>query len=87
VLFCFNDLMAMGVMQAAHEQGLRIPADLAVIGFDGLDETQYSLPALTTVDPGREEIADTAVGVLAERIERGGASGNGVPGPRMTWRK
>ncbi|MEB0303480.1 substrate-binding domain-containing protein, partial [Mucilaginibacter sp. 5C4] len=37
-------------------------------GFDDLDETRYSLPTLSTVDPGRAEIAETAVRVLLERI-------------------
>jgi len=44
------------------------PPSVAVIGFDNLDEAQYSLPSLTTVDPGREEIAETAVRILLERI-------------------
>ena len=39
-----------------------------MIGFDDIDETRYSLPSLSTIDPGREEIAETAVRVLMERI-------------------
>ncbi|MFD3443240.1 LacI family DNA-binding transcriptional regulator [Microbacteriaceae bacterium 4G12] len=82
-VFGLNDTLALGALRALQEAGVRIPADVAVIGFDGLDETQYSLPTLTTVDPGRDEIAATAVRVLAERIEgRGGASGSDGRGPR-----
>jgi DNA-binding LacI/PurR family transcriptional regulator len=83
-VFGLNDTLALGALRALQEAGVRIPADVAVIGFDGLDETQYSLPALTTVDPGRDEIADTAVRVLAERIEgrSSPAGGNGDSGPR-----
>jgi len=39
-----------------------------VIGFDDLDESRYSLPALSTISPGREQIAALAVQMLAERI-------------------
>ena len=67
-VFGLNDTLALGAMRVLQEAGLGIPHDVAVIGFDGLDETQYSLPTLSTIDPGRDEIADTAVRVLAERI-------------------
>jgi DNA-binding LacI/PurR family transcriptional regulator len=67
-VFALNDTLALGAMRVLQEAGYRIPADVAVIGFDDLDEAQYSLPALTTIDPGRDEIADTAVRVLLERI-------------------
>lgn len=68
-VFGFNDTLALGAMRVLQEAGLRVPADVAVIGFDDLDEAKYSLPTLSTIDPGRDEIADTAVRVLAERIE------------------
>jgi DNA-binding LacI/PurR family transcriptional regulator len=80
-VFGLNDTLALGALRALQEGGVRVPADVAVIGFDGLDETQYSLPALSTVDPGRDEIADTAVRVLVERIE-GRGSGYSTAGPR-----
>ena len=68
-VFGLNDTLALGAMRVLQEAGRRIPEDVAVIGFDGLDEAKYSLPTLSTIDPGRDEIADTAVRVLAERIE------------------
>jgi DNA-binding LacI/PurR family transcriptional regulator len=67
-VFGLNDTLALGAMRVLQEAGRRVPDDVAVIGFDNLDETRYSLPSLTTVDPGREEIADTAVQVLFDRI-------------------
>lgn len=67
-VFGFNDTLALGAVRVLQDAGRRIPEDVAVIGFDGLDETKYSLPTLSTVDPGRNEIAETAVRVLAERI-------------------
>jgi DNA-binding LacI/PurR family transcriptional regulator len=68
----FNDAMALGAMRVLQEAGLRIPDDVAVIGFDDIEETRYSLPTLSTVDPGREEIAETAVRLLLERIAEDG---------------
>ncbi len=64
----FNDAIALGAMRAMQEAGLRIPDDVAVIGFDNIEETRYSLPTMSTIDPGREEIAETAVRLLVERI-------------------
>ncbi|WP_028279839.1 LacI family DNA-binding transcriptional regulator [Arthrobacter sp. H5] len=68
-VFGFNDTLAQGAMRVLQEAGRRIPDDIAVIGFDDLDETRYSLPTLSTVDPGRTEIAETAIKVLMERIK------------------
>ena len=73
-VFALNDAMALGVLHELQVRGVRIPEDVAVIGFDAVDESQYSNPSLTTVDPGREQIATTAVAMLAEHI-----SGRGAP--------
>jgi DNA-binding LacI/PurR family transcriptional regulator len=64
----FNDLIALGAMRVMQEAGIKIPQDVAVIGFDDIDETGYTLPTLSTIDPGRQEIADVAVQYLSERI-------------------
>ena len=68
-VFGFNDTLAQGAMRVLQEAGQRIPSDVAVIGFDDLDETRYSIPTLSSVNPGREEIAKTAIKVLMERIK------------------
>ena len=65
----FNDSMALGAMRVMQEAGLRIPGDVAVIGFDDIDETRYSIPSLSTIDPSKDQIAETAVALLLERIE------------------
>ncbi|WP_193599249.1 LacI family DNA-binding transcriptional regulator [Microbacterium sp. YJN-G] len=67
-VFGLNDTLALGAMRVLQEAGRRVPEDVAVVGFDGLDEAAYSIPSLTTVDPGREWIAKTAVATLLERI-------------------
>ncbi|MFJ4046185.1 LacI family DNA-binding transcriptional regulator [Microbacterium sp. NPDC089987] len=71
-VFGLNDTLALGAMRVLQETGRRVPDDVSVIGFDGLDEAAYSIPSLTTVDPGRSWIAKTAVSTLLERI--GGAA-------------
>ncbi|BDV32011.1 LacI family DNA-binding transcriptional regulator [Microbacterium terricola] len=68
-VFGLNDTLALGAMRVLQEAGYRVPGDVSVIGFDDLDEAMYSLPSLTTVDPGRAEIAEIAVRSLMERIE------------------
>jgi LacI family transcriptional regulator len=69
--FAFNDLMAMGLMQAAHQRGLRIPDDLAVIGFDGLALTEHTCPPLSTVEQPVAEMSKAAIAMLLERIDGG----------------
>lgn len=64
----FNDSLALGALRVLLERGIRVPDEVAVIGFDDLDESRYSLPALSTIDPGRSEIARTAVELLVARI-------------------
>ena len=72
-VFALNDAMALGVLHELQVRGVRIPEEVAVIGFDAVDEGSYSNPSLTTVDPGREQIARTAVEMLAERVAGKGA--------------
>jgi DNA-binding LacI/PurR family transcriptional regulator len=71
-VFCFNDLLALGAMRVLHERGLRIPADVAVVGFDDIEDGRYSTPTLTTVRPDKLRIAELAVRLLAERVDEGG---------------
>jgi len=55
-----NDLTAIGAMGAIHERGLRIPTDISVIGFDNIELSGYTQPALTTLHVPRREIAAAA---------------------------
>jgi DNA-binding LacI/PurR family transcriptional regulator len=67
-VFGFNDSLALGAMRVLQEEGIHIPSDVAVIGFDDIDETRYSSPTWTTINPGRSEIAIRAVEALVERM-------------------
>ena len=70
-VFTLNDSLGIGALRALGEAGYRVPEDVAVIGFDNIADGRLTLPSLSSVDPGREEIAETAVGLLVERIESG----------------
>jgi LacI family transcriptional regulator len=59
-----SDLQAVGVLRAAHEQGLRVPEDLALASFDGTEEASFTWPALTTSRQPVDAMADAAVAAL-----------------------
>jgi len=68
-VFCFNDLLALGAMRALHEAGRRIPDDVAVIGFDDIEEARFAIPSLSTIAPDKEKIGELAVSYLLGRID------------------
>ena len=68
-VFGLNDALALGALHVLHARRIDVPGQIAVIGFDDIEETAYSSPTLTTVAPGREQIATTAVDLLLARIE------------------
>jgi DNA-binding LacI/PurR family transcriptional regulator len=67
-VFGLNDVLALGAMRVLYERGLRVPEDVAVAGFDDIEDGRYARPSLTTVEPGREQIACIAVALLVERL-------------------
>jgi DNA-binding LacI/PurR family transcriptional regulator len=67
-VICSSDLMAIGVLQEAAARGLRVPEDLSVVGFDGIDAAAWTSPALTTMEQPIAEIAETAVNALRTLI-------------------
>jgi LacI family transcriptional regulator len=67
-IFVCNDYVAFQVVQVAESLGLRIPGDLALVGFDNVAYTDYFGVPLTTVEQHRHSIGATAAGLLLERI-------------------
>jgi DNA-binding LacI/PurR family transcriptional regulator len=65
-IFAYSDLHAADILKAARERGLRVPDDLAVVGFDGTDMADYL--GLTTVDQGLHESGRLAAELLISRI-------------------
>ena len=77
-IFASSDQMALGVYEAARQRGLRVPADLSVVGFDDLPEARWSSPPLTTV---RQPLAD--MGGLAARTVLRLSRGEPIETPRV----
>ncbi|MEV6630225.1 LacI family DNA-binding transcriptional regulator [Actinoplanes sp. NPDC051470] len=69
-VFCFSDQLALGAMHAAAERGVRVPEQLAVAGFDDIEDGRYAGPTLTTISPDKQAIAEAALTCLADRLAR-----------------
>ncbi len=67
-VFCFNDLLALGALRTLLQRGLRVPEDVALVGFDDIEDGRYSTPTLTTIKPDKEQIGRLAVQLLADRL-------------------
>jgi LacI family transcriptional regulator len=70
-LFVGNDQMALGALHVARRKGIRVPDDLAIVGFDGIPESAYYCPPLTTVSQNMGELGSAAVKELIQAIEAG----------------
>ena len=71
-IFALNDLMALGALRAAAEANCSIPQDLAVVGYDNLELSQFTNPPLTTIAQPKQEIGVQAVNLLVRRIDQKG---------------
>ncbi|GAB2916783.1 LacI family DNA-binding transcriptional regulator [Streptomyces mayteni] len=74
-LLCLNDQLALGALRALHERGLRVPEDVAVVGFDDVEAGRFSTPTLTTIAPDTGAVAAVAVELLLNRIAEAGEAG------------
>jgi DNA-binding LacI/PurR family transcriptional regulator len=69
-VLCSSDMMAIGALHEAARLGVRVPEQLSIVGFDGIDATKWTDPELTTVEQPIAQIADTAVQTLMTLIEQ-----------------
>ncbi|MDL2323674.1 LacI family transcriptional regulator [Ruminococcaceae bacterium OttesenSCG-928-A16] len=69
-LFCISDMLALGAMRALHDEGLRVPEDVSVVGFDGVEAGRYNIPSLATVKQPYEEMANQSVQILLGCMEK-----------------
>ena len=67
-VFAMSDVIAIGAIRALFEAGKRVPEDISVIGFDGIETGQYIVPRLTTIKQPDEEIAERVVEILLGQI-------------------
>ncbi|GAA1324120.1 LacI family DNA-binding transcriptional regulator [Pseudonocardia xinjiangensis] len=89
-VFALTDSAAIGALRALADTGRRVPEDVQVIGFDNLDDSRFTVPGLTTVEPGNDEMADAICALLMERIDApstGGAARVVMPEPRIVERE
>jgi LacI family transcriptional regulator len=83
-----NDMTAIGAMGAIFERGLRIPADISIIGFDDIELSAFTQPALTTVKLSRQEIARLAFRALYNSNQSSAGKGEeGKVQPTLVVRK
>ncbi len=75
-VFAANDVMAMGALVSLREAGLRVPGDVAVVGFDDIPVARLITPRLTTVAQFQENLGVRAAEMLLERLD-GTAPGHG----------
>lgn len=68
-LFAYNDISAIGAIRAIQEQGLRVPQDVSVMGFDDIPGAAFHTPSLTTVRQPLTRMGEVAAQSLLERIE------------------
>jgi LacI family transcriptional regulator len=69
-LYCYNDLIAIGAIQACAELGLRVPEDIAVVGYDDILLAGLITPALTTLRVSKYDVGAAAAQMLFDRISK-----------------
>lgn len=67
-VFCFNDALAVGMLHGLHQHGIRVPDDIAVLGWDDIETAAFTTPTLTTIAPDKAEIARLAVEHLMDQL-------------------
>lgn len=75
-IFAGNDAMAVGAYQAIFRQGLKVPDDISIIGYDDIDLSPYMIPPLTTIHQPKDELGKLAVNQLIFRMDNPEASAN-----------
>ncbi len=70
-VFTMSDVMAVGAVRALHDRGLRVPDDISVIGYDGIELAEYYSPKLATIKQSQHQLASRGVEILLDCIEHG----------------
>jgi DNA-binding LacI/PurR family transcriptional regulator len=70
---CYNDMVAFGAMRALLRRGFRIPDEISIVGFDNTVFSQFTVPALTTIDTQGERAGELAMQLLVRQIHEGAA--------------
>lgn len=73
-VFAFNDQMAIGALHALRTLGLRVPEDMAIVGFDGIGLGAFTSPELTTIEQPRTEVGQRAVAIVLDSLDGASSS-------------
>ncbi len=68
-IFVSNDMMAMGVINAANELGIQIPEQLSIIGYDDIHIAKFMSPSLTTIHQPKYRLGQAAVETLLRKLD------------------
>ena len=67
-VLCFNDVAAIGTVRGLHDAGLRVPADVSVMGFDDIPAAEFYTPRLTTIRQPLQQMGNVAATLLLKKI-------------------
>ncbi len=70
-IFAMADVAAIGAIRGLRDMGIRVPEDISVVGFDGLEEGEYFIPRLTTICQRDKVISEMSFNILIDQIENG----------------
>ena len=79
-VMCYNDLSAIGLLAAATAAGLRVPADLSVVGYDNIPLSTFTMPPLTTVDQPKQALGRRAVAMCLSALANETVAGEVLEG-------
>ncbi len=68
IVFCANDSIALGALKAIHDKGLKVPEDIAIVGFNNNDESRFASPPLTTLNVPTRTMGKEAFMSLMEEL-------------------
>ena len=85
-IFCFNDMTAIGVVNALQKSGYQVPRDFSVLGFDGLDIAAYYHPSITSIRQPIYQLGSRAANMLLNLIQGNGDVSSEILEPELIVR-
>ena len=86
-LFAMSDVMAIGAIRALRDSGKRVPEDVSVMGLDGLEIGEYTIPKLATVCQTVEKLADRSLALLLQNIESKTTASHEIIPVYLEWKE
>ena len=86
-IFCMADVMAMGAIRAMTDNGLAVPQDISVVGFDGLPIGDFIIPRLSTISQSVDVLAQRGLELLRSNIEGKGIGAHEIVPAQIQWKE